>query len=66
MPGRPNLVGEVYAVRASTLAETLRGRRWGLQLDGVEYDTEFTGEVTQSGNFKVKILRKSEKQPKKT
>jgi hypothetical protein len=58
-------VGEVLGISSQGLANALKGQVWGVPIEGVEYDGEFTGELTQSGNFAVKIKKQSDKQPKK-
>lgn len=56
-------VGEVLGITPQGLADTLKGMTWGVPIEGVMYDGEFTGEVSQSGNIQVKIKKKSDKQP---
>ena len=58
-------VGQKLGISTQGIANALKGHVWGVPIDGVEYDGEFTGELTPIGQVEVKIKKKSEKQPKK-
>lgn len=59
-----SLVGKERPISAATLADGLKGLIWGLEIDGVMYDIEFTGKLSGFGDHIVKVKKKSTKQRK--
>jgi hypothetical protein len=55
-------VGKTLGISAQGVANALKGMVWGVPIRDVDYDGEFTGELTPSGEIEVMIKRKSDKQ----
>lgn len=58
-------VGKTLGISAQGVANALKGMVWGVPIRDVDYDAEFTGELTPSGEIEVRIKKKSEKQTTK-
>lgn len=56
-------VGEKLGITVQGLALVLKGTTWGVPINGVMYDGEFTGQTTPGGAAEVLIRKMSDNQP---
>ena len=51
--------GQIVGASPQGMATTLKGQTWGLEIDGVMYDAEFTGAVSGNGVLLMMVKGKS-------
>lgn len=52
-------IGQIVGADPNGLARALKGQEWGMEIEGVMYDVEWTGATSGNGILLAKVKRKS-------